>query len=197
MSRRCWIGLAMVAFVGALVSAARLNAQGSGSTRSAPAQPAQPRRAQTPEEFNRQLWEHLVNPKSPYNKWPTVPGKPGWQKGEDPHGPATRLYVNQAAAKSLQDLPVRSIFVLENYADDQKQRTSIDVMYRVKDYDPANGNWYWLRFAEDGSVKKDEKGKLMSGKVQSCSQCHTKAAGKDLVYSNDELEQDNASEGEK
>ena len=64
----------------------------------------------------------------------------------------------------------------------------ITVMYRSKGADPQHGDWYWLKYLPDGSIARTpekEGKKAIAGKVASCIECHSKAGGKDLVYSND------------
>jgi len=61
-------------------------------------------------------------------------------------------------------------------------------MYRSKDYDPDNGDWYWVKFNPDGTVAHAPAamgGMQLSGKVKSCIGCHSGAEGKDMVFAND------------
>jgi hypothetical protein len=186
-------------------------AQGSGSSRlnqPAPVRPApdqgQPRpgyvqpapaytqpqaRALTAEEFYQSLWRYLVREQSPYTRWPSLPGKAGPRKAESPHGPFVRTYANTVAAADPGNLPYGSILVLEDYTEDQKQRTGINILYRVKGYDPKNGDWYWMKYLENGTVVRSpasEGGKPVAGRVMACIDCHRKAGGNDFVFSNDE-----------
>jgi hypothetical protein len=189
-------------------------AQGSGSSRlnqPAPARPAPnygqpqpgyvqpapastqpqpaPARALTAEEFYQSLWRYMVREKSPYTRWPSLPGKAGPRKAESPHGPIVRTYANAVAAADPKGLPYGSILVLEDFAADQKTRTGINILYRVKGYDPRNGDWYWMKYLENGTVVRtpaDQGGKPVAGRVVACIDCHRKAGGNDFVVSNDE-----------
>jgi len=61
-------------------------------------------------------------------------------------------------------------------------------MYRSKGADPQHNDWYWLKYLPNGSIARtsEKEGKKpIAGKVASCIDCHSKAAGKDLAYSND------------
>jgi hypothetical protein len=193
--------LAVWILLSATVRPAR--AQGSGSSRigqpgsqqpvpyyrqpyAAPAQPV--RRAPTTEEFARSMWVFLVRPQSPYTLWPPLPGKEGFREGARPHGPLVRLYADAKALADPKGLPAGSILILEDYAADQKTRTGINVMYRVKGYDPMNGDWYWMKYLENGTLVRtsaSEANKPIAGRVTSCIDCHRKAADNDFVFSND------------
>lgn len=165
-------------------------AQGSGSSRSDPTPSRrESRRAQTPEEFQRGLWNYLVREQSPYTRWSSLADKEGLRPGEEPHGDFVRLFANKAAADDPQGLHHGSILVLENYSEDRRTRTAIDVIYRVKGYDAKHGDWYWIRYRENGQVATSpaaEGGRPLAGKVQSCVECHSQAGGRDLVFSNDQ-----------
>jgi hypothetical protein len=183
------------------------SAQGSGSSRLGqpgsrqPAQPyrqpyyspAQPApavvRPPTPEEFSQNLWRYLVRPQSPYVLWPPLrPEQAGFRKGQSPHGEFIRTYVNPVAVGDPANLSPGSILVLEDYAADQKTRTGINVLYRVRGYDPANHDWYWMKYNENGTVVRtapQEGSKPIAGRVTTCIECHRKAGGDDLVFSND------------
>ncbi|MBI2478454.1 MAG: cytochrome P460 family protein [Planctomycetia bacterium] len=157
---------------------------GSGSSRSAPSRATRP---QTPAEFYNNFWQHLTKPGAAYNTWKPLEHEPPNVEVENPHGTESLTYANDVAAKDPKNLPIGSILVREDY-DDQRQRQSISVLYRVKDYDPEHGNWYYLRFTETGTVMKGHDNKPLAGKVSSCIDCHAKARGKDFVFSNPALE---------
>jgi len=159
--------------------------QGSGSSRAAPQRATRP---PTPEEFYQNFWKHLTRKESPYQKWSSFPGKEGPQKGENPHGPATKTFLNKSAASDPAKLPEGSIIVTENYSEDQKTLRDITVMYRFKGTDPAHNDWYWLKYLPGGAIARssDKEGKKpIAGKVASCIECHTRAGGSDFVFSND------------
>jgi hypothetical protein len=61
-------------------------------------------------------------------------------------------------------------------------------LYRVKGYDPKNGDWYWMKYLENGTLVRtpaSEGNQPVAGRVASCINCHSKAAGGDFVFSND------------
>lgn len=145
-------------------------------------------RPQTAEEYQRSLWRFLVRPQAPYTTWPAPAGKAGFRKVEGPHGPLARTYANSAAAGDPRALPYDAILVLEDYAGDRKTRTGINVMYRVRGFDPAHNDWYWMKLNEDGTVARTpaaEGNAPIAGRVAACIACHQKAGGNDLTFAND------------
>ena len=159
--------------------------QGSGSSRSAPERATRP---PTPDEFYASFWKYLHKPESPYAKWEALPGKKELREGAAPHGAFLRTYANKTAIGDPKALPYGSILVTENYDKDKTTLRDITVMYRTKGTDPQHGDWYWLKYLPDGSIARTpekEGKKAIAGKVASCIECHSKAEGKDLVFSND------------
>jgi hypothetical protein len=157
-------------------------AQGSGSSRAAPPRATRP---PTPEEFYDSFWRHLVKKDAAYNTWSEFQREKADDAIENPHGTVSKTYANKVAATDPTKLPIGSVLVREDY-DSKKKRVSISVMYRVKNYDPAHNDWYWMSFLENGSIsrtpEKDGR-KPLAGKVTSCIDCHAKAPGKDFVFS--------------
>jgi len=159
--------------------------EGSGSSRAAPPRATRP---PTPDEFYSSFWKYLNKPESPYKKWDSLPGKKELHEGVTPHGEFVRTYANKTAAGDPKALPYGSVLVTENYDKDEKTLKDITVMYRSKGTDPQHGDWYWLKYLPDGTIARTaekEGKKAVAGKVSSCIECHSKAGGKDLVYSND------------
>src|SRR5579872_2797833 len=158
--------------------------EGSGSSRAAPPRATRP---MTPDEFYASFWKHLNKQDSPYKKWESLPGKKGLRGSKEPHGDFVQTFSNKTATDKPDVLPYGSILVTENY-DKDKKLTDITVMYRSKGADPQHGDWYWLKYRPDGSIARTpekEGKKAIAGKVSSCIDCHSKAGGRDLVYSND------------
>lgn len=187
--RTAWVAFAAVAMVVALWEATA-HSQGSGSSRSAPERATRP---MTPDEFYQSFWKHLNKQDASYKTWGTVAGKKGVRAAKEPHGEFMQTFANKVAADAPDKLPYGSILVTENYDKDKKLK-DIAVMYRSKGADPQHGDWYWLMYRPDGSIARtpdNEEKKPIAGKVASCIECHSKAAGKDLVYSNDPAEHAN------
>jgi len=80
----------------------------------------------------------------------------------------------------------------ESVADNpDKWLMAVTVMYkREAGYDAENRDWFWVKYAPDGSVMKNPKGMALAGRVakgmsEGCIACHTAAPGGDLVYNHD------------
>lgn len=189
LARRCLFSILSLMACAALADSQEA---GSGSSRSDPARATRP---QTPEEFHDTFWRYLVKKDAAYNTWKALEHEPLKDEVENPHSTVSRTYANDVAAKNPDNLPLGSILVREDY-DDKRKRQSISVLYRVKDYDKEHGNWYYLRFTETGAIMKGKDNKPLVGKVTSCIECHSKAGGKDFVFSNDALKLEKAPKSE-
>ena len=62
----------------------------------------------------------------------------------------------------------------ENYTDDRKLFL-ITVMYKMRGFNPAGHDWYWIKYKPDGEVR-------LEGKVEVCINCHVVVAGNDYVF---------------
>jgi hypothetical protein len=70
-----------------------------------------------------------------------------------------------------------------------KYLAAITVMLRRPGYDPANKNWFWVKYRKNGSIDKNPKGMQLAGRVAKgmkvgCIACHSKAPGGDMIYLN-------------
>ena len=129
---------------------------GSGSSRSDPARATRP---QTPDEFYTSFWRFIVKRGAAYNTWKVLTRAQTDDGIENPHNAISKTYVDKVGAADTATLPNESILVREDY-DREKNRQSISVMYRVKDYDKDHGNWYWIKYLENGSVARGAGGGL-------------------------------------
>ncbi len=114
---------------------------------------------------------------NPYRAWELWPGKGRLYKGTEPHGALLTTFVNDAASHSLKKakgMADGSIIVKENYAADKKF-VALTVMYKIKDYNPEAGDWFWARYSPDGRVEA-------SGKVKGCINCHEKKKDNDYIF---------------
>ena len=70
---------------------------------------------------------------------------------------------------------------------------SVTVMFRREQgYDPDHQDWFWAKYAPDGSLATNPKDMALAGRVakgadQGCIACHQKAEGGDYIYSHDRL----------
>lgn len=135
--------------------------------------------------FEDGFWRYLREAAPAYRTWGPWPGQDGdFYPGESPHGDLLKMYLNRTAASDPDGLPNGSILVKENYAADRRTLLAVTVMYRVENFDPVHGDWYWMKYNANGSIAKQD-GRKLAGKVASCIECHSKAKGEDFVFTND------------
>jgi len=136
--------------------------------------------AELPEPDAEALWAHLGD-ESYAGDWALWPGKGELYEGAEPHGARLTTYVSPAAADAFETdaaaMPYGAIVVKENYSADGVLQ-AITVMYKVADYNPDAGDWFWARYLPDGSV--DGAGAL-AGTPASCIECHSSAAENDFL----------------
>lgn len=123
------------------------------------------------------LWNYLtkMNYRESFSLWP---GKGKLYKGTEPHGMLLTTYVNKTALGAIQGkkgtMPAGAIVVKENYKPDKKLAATT-VMYKVAGFNPEAGNWFWVKYASDGTIQKE-------GKVGGCIGCHGRAKGNDFLF---------------
>lgn len=118
------------------------------------------------------LWDRITG-SSPYTDWGQFPDHMGMQPGRAPHGAKHMVYVNAKGLKKGAPKPDGTIIVKENYTADDKL-AAITVMYKVKGYNPAGRDWFWVKYAPDGTVQKQ-------GKPEGCVNCHMTRLDKDMI----------------
>ncbi|NDV20139.1 hypothetical protein GO013_12010 [Pseudodesulfovibrio sp. JC047] len=120
------------------------------------------------------LWEYITTV-DPYTEWGFWPDHEGMQDGRAPHGPKHKVFVNATGLKCMM-APVMpgTIEVKENYSEDEKELLVITVMYKIKGYNPDAGDWYWVKYMPDGTVKK-------AGKPAGCIGCHATRVANDYI----------------
>ena len=128
------------------------------------------------------MWNEIAN----YRQWPEFPGAHGIIPGESPHGPFVRFYINSLENDNANQLVNGSIVVKENFAAaDETTLAAVTVMKRVAGFDPAAGEWFWVKYLPGGALDMTPEGHKLAGKVPGCIRCHTNAGGDDLVFIND------------
>ncbi len=121
------------------------------------------------------VWKYMTK-EHPYTSWDLWPGKGKLYKGTEPHGALLTTYVNKAAFKSASKktgMADGSLVVKENYMPDKKL-AAITIMYKIKEYNPAGGDWFWAKYLPDGKIEA-------SGKVDMCIGCHGTKKGNDYI----------------
>jgi hypothetical protein len=123
------------------------------------------------------LYNHIMKPK-PYTAWSLMPGEKEMESSSDPHGSFMTCYVNKIALTSIKKktgMADRSVIVAENY-NSEKKLESLTVMYKIKDYNPEAGDWFWAKYdPANGYV-------LASGKVNECVACHSSKKDNDYLH---------------
>lgn len=113
----------------------------------------------------------------PYKQWQLWPGKGEMYKGTEPHGALLTTYVDKTAydsIKKMKGMADLSIIVNENYASN-KQLMSINVMYKVKGYNPEAGDWFWAKYDNKFNI-------IAEGKISECLSCHSNVKNNDYIY---------------
>ncbi len=123
------------------------------------------------------LWRHITKA-DPYEKWDQWPDHQGMREGNAPHGPLHRVFGNAKALGST-TLPAAegSILVKENYTA-RREMSGLTVMYKVKGYNPAAGDWFWVRYSPDGSA-------VTFGKPSGCISCHSLREDNDFILTHE------------
>lgn len=119
------------------------------------------------------LWNY-ISKVSPYTKWSYWPDHEGMQKGRAPHGVKHKVFVNkQALDSTAPPLQIGAIQVKENYNKAEELKV-ITVMYKVKGYNPGDGDWFWAKYSPTGKTQK-------AGKPKGCISCHSTRVANDFV----------------
>lgn len=113
-----------------------------------------------------------------YKSWAMWPGKNELYPGTQPHGAFLTTYVNGIALKAIEQqagtLPDGAIVVKENFSPDKKL-AAITIMVKKSGYNPAAGDYFWVKYAPDGTVLKE-------GAPNGCIGCHTAVAENDWLF---------------
>jgi len=122
------------------------------------------------------LYNYIIK-LDPYPRWELWPGKGKLYKGTEPHGSLLTTYVNDTAyrsAKGKTAMTDGAIIVKENYTSDKKL-IALTVMFKIKGYNPASGDWFWAKYTPEGKAEA-------SGKVKGCIDCHAAKKDNDFIY---------------
>ncbi len=118
------------------------------------------------------IWKY-INQDSPFTGWAFWSDHQGTQDGTA-HAPKHKIYTNEQATNSkTPPLHNKSILVKYNLTPADEVKT-VAVMYKVKDYNPAVGDWFWAEYKPTGEV-------VTSGKGEKCLSCHKAEADNDYI----------------
>ena len=113
-----------------------------------------------------------------YQGWQLWPGKTKLYEGRHPHGALLTTYVSKGAYQAIVSkaggIPSGEFIVKENYTP-EKKLAAITVMYKQEGYNAEDGDWFWLKYAPDGTIQKE-------GKVGGCIGCHAAVKGNDWLF---------------
>jgi hypothetical protein len=119
-----------------------------------------------------ELWESFGQEYTGYAFWP---GVEGIMEGKAPHGAFIRTFVNDKGLTPGTDgYAYGSLIVKQNFTPDTTL-AKLTVMYKVKGYDPENGDWFYAVYGPDGTLEKE-------GKIRSCIQCHNLRDEDDYIF---------------
>ena len=103
---------------------------------------------------------------TPYSSWQIRPGST-MHRADSPHGPLAKIYVNPAAFDSIsagEELKPGSLIVMEN-REDNGTIQGLSVRLKIKGYNPAGNDWYWLQYNARGEATAEGRG-------ATCLGCH-------------------------
>ncbi|MDA0525291.1 cytochrome P460 family protein [Methanococcoides alaskense] len=127
-----------------------------------------------------ELYEQITQEDN-YKEWGIWPGFVELSEGKDIHGELITIYVSDNAFTAIEDkedvMPDGSIIVKEGYNPDEELERVL-VMYKVKDYDPENNDWFWALYSPQGEVTTE-------GKVAGCIDCHSANEDNDYLFTGD------------
>jgi hypothetical protein len=110
--------------------------------------------------------------------WKMWPGTHALYPGKSPHGAFLTTYVNRPAFEAIQEkagsMPYGAIICKQNFDKDKKYVT-LTVMYKVKGYNPPEGDYFWAKYSPDGKIEGE-------GKISGCINCHSHQRQNDFVF---------------
>ncbi len=168
MSRK-WVVLSLTLVLAAL-PACRKNDDGTGQT-------APKSEVSLPRTEGKAVLDYITQ-QNDYRRWSMFPGKTALYPGQHPHGSFLTTFVSDITLEALENrvgkLPDGAILVKENYSP-EKELAALTVMYRKAGYNPAGGDWFWLKYSPSGEI-------LAEGQVEGCINCHKAVADNDWIY---------------
>ena len=133
--------------------------------------------------------------------WPALDGYGDWAMqseiipGNSPHGMFVRMYYSIV---TVDDVPYH-VIVKDNYGGegvtlDMVKKSPGDylmavtpMLQREAGYDEDNNNWFWVKYAPDGSIAMNDMkmsiaGRVAKGMPMGCIACHAAGGGGDYLF---------------
>lgn len=122
----------------------------------------------------------LILQTDPFDQWEQFPDAQGTIQSILPHGPMSRVFINDKVAGASNNftgrLPDGSIIVKENRGTSALvTEAKLTVMWKVAGFDASNNDWFWANLTPEGDV-------VVEGRVTSCAACHGGARANDFVF---------------
>ncbi len=121
-----------------------------------------------------------ISETDPFENWAQFPDAQGTSVSNLPHGPMSRVFINDKVETALDDfagsLPADAIIVKENIGEDPRvTEAKLTVMWKVSGFDPDNNDWFWANMSPTGEI-------VAEGKIAACIGCHGGARANDFVF---------------
>jgi len=143
-------------------------------------------------DFAKKLWKAMES----YEDW-KLQTEP--YKGVSPHGKFVQLFSTWVTVEG-RAYPIiikdnfggRGVTAERSAEERERWLKAVTIMLqREEGYDKDHQNWYWVKYAPDGSIMTNDKGMKLAGRVAKgmpagCISCHANAGGNDYLFSNDE-----------
>lgn len=126
-----------------------------------------------PEAEAKAVWKYITDT-HPFEKWPFWPDHQGTYNSKGPHGPKHKIYVNQLALDSKKRPLQNGSMVVKYNLSPADEVKAVTIMYKVKGYNPAVGDWFWAQYSPTGEVQE-------AGKPEKCIACHLDKAENDYI----------------
>ncbi|MDU9050191.1 MAG: cytochrome P460 family protein [Candidatus Electrothrix sp. Rat3] len=126
-----------------------------------------------PEAEAEAVWKYITDT-HPFETWSFWPDHQGMYNSKGPHGPKHKIYVNQLALDSKQPPLQNGSMVVKYNLSPADEVKAVTIMYKVKGYNPAAGDWFWAQYSPTGEVQE-------AGRPEKCIACHTENAANDYI----------------
>ncbi len=143
-------------------------------------------------EFAKAVWVEMDS----YHDWHLTSD---FYPGVSPHGGFLKMYYNVV---TIDETP-HHIIIKDNFGGEGATLETVSespgdylmavtvMLQREAGYDPDNNDWFWVKYAADGAVDKNDMGMALAGRVakgmtMGCIACHVNAKDGDYLFVNDQ-----------